>query len=413
MSVELSYVLITPYTIVKSRTGGVISRLLSRLDLELVACQIFAPSRDLTKKYSASVRSRSGADDSERFRIQLIADYIEENFSPSESRRHRAMSLLFKGESACKKINEIVGTLYPERRTIESFTGETIRDTYADLVISQSEPGDVTYFEPAVLTPPNVNMALSHLKLFADFIKNESNIVANVSYQNPERIERTLVIIKPDNWRYPSSRPGTIIDMFSRTGLRIIATKLVQMSVAQALEFYGPVESTLRKKLSNMAAKRARTALESEFGFGMSDELEQTLTDTFGVEYATEQFNQIVEFMSGVRPNDRQGSERTLPGKVRSMVLIYEGEDAIERIRSVLGPTDPLKAPGGTIRKEFGSDVMVNTAHASDSVENAKREMKIVDIERNDLADRVMAFTKSSCESINLRDPLTRPGDPP
>ena len=146
-------------------------------------------------------------------------------------------------------------------------------------------------------------MALSHLKLFAEFTINESNIVANMSYQDPTKIERTLVIIKPDNWRYPSSRPGTIIDMFARTGLRIIATKLVQMSVAQALEFYGPVESILKKKLSHVAAKRARSILESEFGFTITEELEGTLTETFGVEYATEQFNQIVEFMSGVRPS--------------------------------------------------------------------------------------------------------------
>ncbi len=44
----------------------------------------------------------------------------------------------------------------------------------------------------------------------------------------------------------------------------------------------------------------------------------------------------------------------------------------------MLGPTDPTKAPWGTVRAEFGSDVMVNTAHASDSVENAQREMKII-----------------------------------
>jgi hypothetical protein len=44
----------------------------------------------------------------------------------------------------------------------------------------------------------------------------------------------------------------------------------------------------------------------------------------------------------------------------------------------VLGPTDPSKAPPGSIRREFGSTIMVNAAHASDSVENAKREFGIV-----------------------------------
>ena len=62
---------------------------------------------------------------------------------------------------------------------------------------------------------------------------------------------RTLVIIKPDNWRYPSSRPGNIIDMLSRTGLRIVGCKLYRMSVEEALEFYGPVKNALREKLGS------------------------------------------------------------------------------------------------------------------------------------------------------------------
>ena len=180
--------------------------------------------------------------------------------------------------------------------------------------------------------------------------------------------------------------------MFARTGLRIIACKLVQMSVAQALQFYGPVETILKKKLSPVAGRQARSVLENHFGFSLSDELEECLTENFGVEYAKDQFHRIVEFMSGLRPDACDGSEINAPGRVKSMVLVYEGENAIERIRSVLGPTDPTAAPGGTVRKEFGSDVMVNTAHASDSQENAKREMGIVDIEANDLADRIFEY---------------------
>jgi nucleoside diphosphate kinase len=57
---------------------------------------------------------------------------------------------------------------------------------------------------------------------------------------------------------------------------------------------------------------------------------------------------------------------------------VYEGENAVRKIRDVLGPTDPTKAPGGTVRSEFGSNIMVNTAHASDSAENARREMGIL-----------------------------------
>jgi nucleoside diphosphate kinase len=77
------------------------------------------------------------------------------------------------------------------------------------------------------------------------------------------------------------------------------------------------------------------------------------------------------------------------------MMMIYEGENAVQKIRDVLGPTDPLKAPGGTIRREFGSNVMVNTAHASDSADNARREMGIIKIEENSLESIVNDYLKS------------------
>jgi nucleoside diphosphate kinase len=63
---------------------------------------------------------------------------------------------------------------------------------------------------------------------------------------------------------------------------------------------------------------------------------------------------------------------------------VYEGPNAVAKIRDVLGPTDPAKAPPGSIRREFGSNIMVNAAHASDAVENAKRELGIVKVEAND-----------------------------
>ena len=53
--------------------------------------------------------------------------------------------------------------------------------------------------------------------------------------------------------------------------------------------------------------------------------------------------------------------------------------------QKVLGPTDPSKAPPGSIRREFGSTIMVNAAHASDSAQNAQREMGIVNITENNL----------------------------
>ena len=57
----------------------------------------------------------------------------------------------------------------------------------------------------------------------------------------------------------------------------------------------------------------------------------------------------------------------------------------MRKIREVLGPTDPSKAPPGSIRREFGQTIMVNAAHASDSAENAQREFGIVKIAENNL----------------------------
>ncbi len=56
--------------------------------------------------------------------------------------------------------------------------------------------------------------------------------------------------------------------------------------------------------------------------------------------------------------------------------LALEGDDAVARVRTLLGPTDSKKADKGTIRGDFGVDVMVNVAHASDSPENAEIELK-------------------------------------
>jgi nucleoside diphosphate kinase len=65
---------------------------------------------------------------------------------------------------------------------------------------------------------------------------------------------------------------------------------------------------------------------------------------------------------------------------------------AVAKIRDVLGPTDPSKAPPGSIRREFGQTIMVNAAHASDSPDNARREMGIVNVGENDFRRIVEEF---------------------
>jgi nucleoside diphosphate kinase len=380
MNKNLSYVLVTPYTIAKSRTGGVLSRLLSRTDLELMGAQIIAPDETFAKEYAGSLRKRSPQN-----QIMLLADYAEQNIAPSGGRRHRSLLLLFRGENPCEKLLTICGHIYTQHVEIDALSGETIRDTYADLIYSKDNPDKVSYFEPAVLTPRRQAEADDDLRYMARFLEGKENIIQNITWPDPSKIEQTLVIIKPDNWKHNSSRPGTIIDMFSRTGLRIIGIKVHRFSLAEALDFYGPVEAVLKEKLAPSFGQRARNLLENEFNFKLSDESARILTGSFGIECARDQFAQIVEFMSGKRPGSCSGEEAKKPGDVMCMILIYEGENAVKKIRDVLGPTDPLKAPEGTVRREFGSNVMVNTAHASDSVESYEREKAIVRINENSL----------------------------
>jgi nucleoside diphosphate kinase len=136
------------------------------------------------------------------------------------------------------------------------------------------------------------------------------------------------------------------------------------MSVAQAKEFYGPVLAVLEDKLG---PEKGRNAWED-----------------------------IVEFMSGGRPSAMAEDQLDAPGTEKIVALVYQGEDAVAKIREVLGPTDPSKAPPGSIRKEFGQNIMVNAAHASDSAENAQREMGIVQVDENNFKPLIESFYKRS-----------------
>ena len=391
MAIELSYVLVTPYSLKKSRTGGIIARLLSRSDLDLVGARILGFDNEFVNEYADSVQNMVGKTNLDR--AKLLADYIRENFCPRENgKKERGLFLLFKGEDACSKLSAIVGVLDPAHSSSDPFlTGETIRDTYSDLIEDKHNPGTIRYFEPAVLTPPNMDSAKQKLKLFADFADRTANIVENVVGVK-ETDERTLVIIKPDNWRHPSSRPGNIIDMLSRTGLRIVGCKVYRMSVAEALEFYGPVQEALRSKLAPKIGQKAKAILEKELDLQMDDSVIESLTETAGKSFADDQFYRIIDFMSGRRPANCPEEELNNPGLVKCLVLIYEGDNAISKIRTVLGPTDPTKAPGGTVRRDFGSDVMVNTAHASDAPESVLREMGVIQITQNSVSKHINEF---------------------
>jgi len=376
---QLSYVLVTPYSIRKSRTGGILSRLISRTGLDLVRARMFAPSKELAEAYAAMAITEP---DNARHRAtqERIRDYILKNFAPNaKGQRRRTLLLVFRGPNAVGKVMEAVGHIVNERTS-----GETIRDTYGDYVADAD--GNVVYFEPAVLTAPDVQSAEKALKLWAKYSDSDGGLLDKIiTYPADAKVEQTLVLIKPDNFRFPNARPGGVLDVFSRSGLSIIGFKVHCMSVAEAEEFYGPVLAFLQDKFKEPAGKRSRLAIERELGFALDEAMEKKLGEMVGPEFGRDNWEAIVEFMSGRRPSDTPKDERNLPGDRKIVAIIYQGVDAVKKIRDVLGPTDPSKAPSGTIRKEFGNSIMVNAAHASDSPESAAREMPIVGIQKNNL----------------------------
>lgn len=377
MADELSYVLITPYSLRKSRTGGIISRLLARTGLELVGGRLFCPSPDLVREYSEVA---AGPDDPKHLPIQeLIRAYVRKQFLPAaDGTPARVLLLVLRGEDAVAKTRSVTGYIVTDRPK-----GETIRDTYGDYIV---EDGKVVYFEPAVLAAPDVSSAREHLALWGRYSDSDGGILEDsVIFPAGENIETTLVLIKPDNFRFANTRPGAVIDTFSRSGLAIVGFKVHHMSVSEAEQFYGPVLDVLLDKMRDPSGKRARLAVEEELGVPLNSEAESSLAGLLGPIAGRAHWESIIQFMSGTRPSQCPPEQRGIPGTEKCVAVIYRGIDAISKIRTVLGPTDPSKAPPGSIRKEFGQTIMINTAHASDSPENVRREMSVISAAENNL----------------------------
>jgi nucleoside diphosphate kinase len=350
---ELAYAILTPYSMRKSRTGGIIARLISRTGLDLVAARMFAPSDELVRRYSETIVSET--EPKHRATQELIKAYVLKNFTGEKQGQHaRVLVLVFRGPDAAAKMRNTVGHI-----SHEDTSGETIRDTFGDYITDDS--GKVTYFEPAVVAAFHPKVIEGDLKLWAEFSDRDGGVLEQaVRFSAGAQIEKTLVLIKPDNFKFPNIRPGGVIEVFSRTGLYIVGFKVHRMSVAQAEQFYCPVLPVLQEKLGH---PKGRDAWED-----------------------------IVQFMAGARPSDTLPEKRDEPGSEKCIALVYQGEDAVRKIRDVLGPTDPAKAPPGSIRKEFGQTIMINAAHASDSVENAEREMAIVRVEENNFKALIENF---------------------
>jgi len=126
--------------------------------------------------------------------------------------------------------------------------------------------------------------------------------------------ERTFFMVKPDAMR--ARVLGKILSMIEASGLTIVAGRIRHLEVGEAQRFY---------------------AVHKERPF----------------------FGDLVKLMTS--------------GPVFTGVL--EGEDAIKRWRDLMGPTDSKKAPKGTVRGEFGTDVEQNASHGSDAPETARLEI--------------------------------------
>ena len=383
MAQELAFVMLNPYTIAKSRTGGVIARYIGRTNLRLSAARMFGPSRELAERYAERIR---GADPEHLETCALIADYIQREYTPDPvtGRPSRVLLLLFEGEDAIRKIWEATGSA-----TLTWGSGQTIRETYGDYIMD--EDGGVKYFEPAVLAAPTPERDGDTLRLWAQYSETDGGIIETPRDLADDHV-RTLVMLKPDNFRTPSLRAGNIIDILSSSGLRIIGAKKFSMSVAQAEEFYGPVRRALRSRFPDIGCERLKESILRQFGFSISDKAAKEMCEKIGGEFADHEFENIVQFMTGHRPSECDTKQRTEGGTESCFALVYAGVDAVGRIREILGPTDPKKAQPGSVRGEFGSSILVNAAHASDSPESAERELSIIDVEEDTIAALVEKY---------------------
>ncbi|MDD2597602.1 MAG: nucleoside-diphosphate kinase [Kiritimatiellae bacterium] len=374
VSKELALVIINPYPIRKSRTGGVIARYLVRTDLKLAGARMVGASPALVKEFADYL---ANYDPDDPGKCELFSNYVKKAYcaDSNSGHTHRSMMLLFEGENAVEKIFRVTGDTNQQW-----LCGQTVRDTYGDLV-RHPKTGAVEYFEPCVLVGRSPKYVKQMLDIWKKYLKTDSGIVHGAYAVGPEEeMQQTLVMLKPDNWRQPSLRAGNIMDLLSSSGMRIVGVKKLAMSIAQAEEFYGPVRGNLKKVFNIFGADRAAQALSREFGFPVESEQLKELCNYLAPLFAEREFENIVEFMTGRRPSSCLPQERVQPGTEECLVLVYEGPGAVTKIRDILGATDPLKARPGSIRREFGTNIMINAAHASDSVENARREMRILDV---------------------------------
>ena len=374
---ELTYALITPYSLFKSRTGGIIGRLLAHANLELVQTRMFIFSDQFVDRY---MQVMCPPDMTPAFR-EAWTRYLDRNLRVSNSWNYapRCMLLLFRGPNAVRHLKEeVIGSFTEDPK------GDSIRGTFGDFI--RDDKGNILYFEPAVITAPTGERARQHLALLADCSSADGGILTGrVQYDDPGTVETSLVLLKPDNFERRSRRPGNIIDVFSRTGLKIVGARLFNMTVAMGVDFYGPLREIFTTRLKGNLAQDLYARLHDAFAFPFTMHDAEVMSGLLAGRNAITEFNNIVEYMTGVDPDEvTDEAEQRTASRTKCLALVYEGIDAIEKIRRVLGSTDPTKAEPGTVRSDFGRDLMHNGAHASDSPDNAMRERAIVGMSDDD-----------------------------
>ncbi len=394
MGSELAYAILTPHTVRKGRIGAVLSQLLSRAGLDWVAGGLFQAGPQLVEAYADSISD------------PLIADYVRREFpfpgpsaqGPSDDavKRHepRALLLVFRGGDAVRKLAAVVGAGLPEaeaRGTIRGVFGDHMR---------RADDGRTQYFEPAVLAAPSAELAARQLRLWLD--ASDTDLMRPVGDPGPGE-QRTLVLLKPDNFRFPSTRPGALMGVFSRAGLLLESLKVHHMSLAEAAGFYREVLPALedlyrRPERAAAAADAAAATFDLTLPPAARDQLGQQAATHLGRAH----WENLIAFMTGHRPSEVPAERHAEPGSQKIIALAYRGVDAVAKIRATLGPTDPAKAPLGTVRREFGQSMMINAAHASDSPANAARELALLGLDRNHLRE---ALERSPAPPAPATDP--------
>jgi len=378
---ELSFTMITPKSLAKGHVGGIVARLLSTPGIRIVGARMYEPSEEMKDDlYRATQEAIVGQGGELIPYHESILQFIEGNLTEQACSamgiENRVLLLLFAGRDTRKKLAKIVGDNIPPPEEY----GRTIRGTYGDY--TRLLTGEVLTFEPAVLIPHSELLNTKKLEVFAKYADIDGGVMKQKrSTYRGMPLETGMVMIKPDNFLRPSALPGHILDLFGTTGLKIVGTKVLSMSLGQAKEFYGFLEDVFVKKLRSRVEETLRKHLENAFEFKLSDEHFQKMTEVINRDHAREELIKVITYMTGIEPDLHKYTEKrhlNEPGMATCFAVLYRGPKAIEVIRNKLGSTDPTKAEAGTIRSDYGHDLMRNGAHASDTPESVERERKII-----------------------------------